>query len=72
MREVDRQDNDGPYRADWETLRKFEMPQWYKDAKFGIFIHWGVLAVSGEKVEWHQSGDALEVKLPASAPGKYA
>jgi hypothetical protein len=48
------------------------MPQWYKDAKFGIFIHWGVLAVSGEKVEWHQSGDALEVKLPASPPGKYA
>jgi alpha-L-fucosidase len=24
---VDRQDNDGPYRADWETLRKFEIPQ---------------------------------------------
>ena len=23
LREVDRQGNDGPYRADWETLRKF-------------------------------------------------
>jgi alpha-L-fucosidase len=53
LREVDRQDNDGPYRADWETLRKFEMPQWYKDAKFGIFIHWGVLAVSGAVNEWY-------------------
>lgn len=51
--EVDRQDNDGPYRADWETLRKFEMPQWCKDAKFGIFIHWGVLAVSGAVNEWY-------------------
>jgi hypothetical protein len=51
--EVDRQDNDGPYRADWETLRKFEMPQWYKDAKFGIFIHWGALAVSGAVNEWY-------------------
>ena len=24
------------------------------------------------KVEWHQSDDALDVKLPASRPGKYA
>jgi alpha-L-fucosidase len=53
LREVERQDNDGPYRADWETLRKVEMPQWYKDAKFGIFIHWGVLAVSGAMNEWY-------------------
>src|ERR1043165_9586647 len=45
LKEVDRQDNEGPYRADWETLRKFEIPQWYKDAKFGIFIHWSVFSV---------------------------
>jgi alpha-L-fucosidase len=53
LREVDRQGNDGPYRADWETLRKFEMPQWYEDAKFGIFIHWGVFAVPGAMNEWY-------------------
>ena len=53
LREVDRQDNDGPYRADWETLHKFQMPQWYKDAKFGIFIHWGVFAVPGAMNEWY-------------------
>jgi alpha-L-fucosidase len=50
---VDAQSNDGPYRADWETLRKFEIPQWYKDAKFGIFIHWGVFAVPGSQNEWY-------------------
>ena len=27
---------------------------------------------SRAKIEWHQSDDALDVKLPASAPGKYA
>ena len=26
----------------WATLLKYQKPQWYKDAKFGIFIHWGV------------------------------
>jgi alpha-L-fucosidase len=53
LREVDRQAFDGPYRPDWETLRKFEMPQWYSDAKFGIFIHWGVLSVSEIVNEWY-------------------
>jgi alpha-L-fucosidase len=53
LREVDRQDTTGPYRADWKTLRKFEIPQWYKDAKFGIFIHWGVFAVPGSQNEWY-------------------
>ncbi len=53
LREVDRQDGTGPYRADWETLRKFEIPQWYKDAKFGIFIHWSVFSVPGSQNEWY-------------------
>lgn len=53
LREVDLQANDGPYRPDWETLEKYEIPQWYKDAKFGIFIHWGILSVSGIENEWY-------------------
>jgi alpha-L-fucosidase len=53
LKEVDRQADDGPYRPDWETLQKYEIPQWYKAAKFGIFIHWGVLSVSGAGNEWY-------------------
>jgi alpha-L-fucosidase len=53
LRGVDQQANDGPYRPDWETLRKWRMPQWYKDAKFGIFIHWGVYSVPGSQNEWY-------------------
>jgi alpha-L-fucosidase len=53
LKDVDRQADDGPYRPDWETLQKYEIPQWYKDAKFGIFIHWGVLSVSGIGNEWY-------------------
>ena len=47
LREVDQQIAAGPYAADWGTLRHWGMPQWYKDAKFGIFIHWGVYSVPG-------------------------
>jgi alpha-L-fucosidase len=53
IEEADRQAHDGPYRPDWETLRHYEIPQWYKDAKFGIFVHWGVYAVPGAVNEWY-------------------
>src|SRR5258708_764841 len=33
LAENEKQANDGPYRADWATLMKYEQPQWYKDAK---------------------------------------
>jgi alpha-L-fucosidase len=54
LAETDRQANDGPYRADWETMiGKYQQPQWYKDAKFGIFIHWGVYSVPAAENEWY-------------------
>jgi alpha-L-fucosidase len=43
----------GPYRADWQSLQKYEVPDWYKDAKFGIFIHWGVYSVPAFGNEWY-------------------
>ena len=33
------------YQPNWESLDKRETPQWWKDAKFGIFIHWGVYSI---------------------------
>lgn len=45
----------------WGSLDKRPVPQWYKDAKFGIFIHWGVYSVPGyskvgDYAEWYQHG----------------
>jgi len=45
LKQVDAADHHGPFRPDWESLQKYEVPEWYKDAKFGIFIHWGVYSV---------------------------
>lgn len=33
------------YTADWASLDARSVPQWFKDAKLGIFIHWGVYSV---------------------------
>jgi alpha-L-fucosidase len=43
----------GPFRADWESLQRYEVPDWYKDAKFGIFLHWGVYSVPAFGSEWY-------------------
>jgi len=33
------------YEATWESLDSRPVPAWFADAKFGIFIHWGVYSV---------------------------
>jgi alpha-L-fucosidase len=53
LSEAEKQANDGPFRPDWPTLVKYQQPQWYKDAKFGIFIHWGVYSVPAAENEWY-------------------
>src|SRR5277367_6389202 len=51
--EAEKQANDGPFRPEWSSLIKYQQPQWYKDAKFGIFIHWGVYSVPAAENEWY-------------------
>ena len=48
----------GPYQPNWDSLDSRPVPQWFKDAKFGIFIHWGVYSVpawgpKGQYAEWY-------------------
>jgi alpha-L-fucosidase len=49
---------DTHYEATWASLDTRPCPEWYLDAKFGIFIHWGVYSVpswgvKGEYAEWY-------------------
>jgi len=46
------------YETKWESLDQRPMPAWFRDAKFGVFIHWGVYSVPGygqvgEYAEWY-------------------
>ncbi|KAF2099507.1 glycoside hydrolase [Rhizodiscina lignyota] len=42
------------YQANYESVYSHDVPDWYNNAKFGIFIHWGVYAVPG----WGNVGKA--------------
>lgn len=35
------------YAADWKSLDARPLPEWYDEAKVGIFVHWGVFSVPG-------------------------
>ena len=50
---VDTASRSGPFRADWNSLAGYRVPQWFRDAKFGIFIHWGVYSVPAFGNEWY-------------------
>lgn len=41
------------FEPTWESLKQFTTPDWYQDAKFGIFIHWGVFSVPAFDNEWY-------------------
>ncbi|GAB3658818.1 alpha-L-fucosidase [Echinicola sediminis] len=41
------------FEENWESLRNYEVPEWFKDAKLGIFIHWGPYAVPAYGSEWY-------------------
>ncbi len=53
LKEVDNVDHQGPFRPDWDSLQKYETPDWFRDAKFGIFIHWGAYSVPAFGNEWY-------------------
>lgn len=43
----------GSFRPNWPSLQKYQIPDWFRDAKFGIFIHWGVYSVPAFGSEWY-------------------
>ena len=45
---------EGPYEASWQSIAAhYRTPEWFQDAKFGIFIHWGVYSVPAAGSEWY-------------------
>lgn len=37
----------GKFQATWESLENYQVPEWFRDAKFGIWAHWGPQCVEG-------------------------
>ena len=44
----------GPFQPTWESIRDhYQSPAWFREAKFGIFIHWGLYSIPARINEWY-------------------
>ena len=43
----------GPFTDSWASLSHYQVPEWYRKMKFGIFIHWGVYSIPAFGNEWY-------------------
>lgn len=50
----------------WDDLKN-EVPEWLKDAKFGIYFHWGVYTVPAYNSEWY----SRSMYVPNTGPNKH-
>ncbi len=41
------------FHDNWDSLSQYRAPDWFRDAKFGIFLHWGVYSVPAFANEWY-------------------
>ena len=53
LRLIDEVIKRGYYKDNWNSLADFQVPLWFKKAKFGIFIHWGLYSVPEYSNEWY-------------------
>ena len=54
----------GAFEPTWESLSSYDVPEWFRDAKFGIWAHWGPQCVEG-------SGDWMARELYFEGNSRY-
>ncbi len=76
LADIDRVIAEGPFCDTWDSLSQYRVPEWYRDAKFGIFIHWGVYSVPAFGNEWYPRSmymkDSPEFRHHVSTYGPHA
>jgi len=59
--------NPHPFRPHWDSLASYRTPEWFRDAKFGIFLHWGIYSVPAFGNEWY----SRNMYVPGNAAFKH-
>ena len=77
--EIERTNGEGQYKNTYQSLAKHECPEWFKDAKIGMFIDWGPWSVGGYSTsskgasypdwyEWHMYDELRDYHNQAWGP----
>ena len=49
----------GSLQPTWDSLKKYQVPDWFRNAKFGIWAHWG-LQCQPEHGDWYARSIYME------------
>lgn len=49
----------GPFQPTWASLSQYQVPEWFRNAKFGMWAHWGPQC-QPEHGDWYARGMYLE------------
>jgi alpha-L-fucosidase len=58
---------EGPFQPTWQSLEEYQAPDWFLDAKFGIFVHWGPQTLAGSRKADGSDGSKATFKDLAAA-----
>lgn len=53
LQKIDEVIENGPFKDSWESLSAFQVPSWYREGRFGLFVHWSVYSVPSCESEWY-------------------
>src|SRR5215831_18180740 len=56
----------GMFQPSWDSLKQYKTPDWFRDAKFGIWAHWTAQCVP-EQGDWY----ARNMYMQGSAQNKF-
>ena len=60
----------GPFKSDWESLKsQYHAPDWFRDAKFGIWAHWSAQCVP-EAGDWYARNMYIQGEQAVSASSR--
>lgn len=52
IEQIDNVITNGRFKDTWESLAQYKVPDWYKENRFGLFVHWGCYSVPATQSEW--------------------
>ncbi len=58
------------YESNWKSLKQHKTPEWFLDAKFGIYCHWGPYSVPEYENEWYAHWMYVNKDNPEAKDGK--
>ena len=61
----------GPYKPDWESLKAHQNPEWFRDAKLGIYTHWGPVTLGTEDAPHHCQWYGMDLYKPDNKTFKF-